>query len=155
MLLASGVVCTLLLADGKLAGWKRGRDGSLRELVLARRWELPAVRLCMARGDGGFNDSNRPVSYLGDRGDCGRIAGERGDCILGEGEREGREGEIPREGAVLVMCLAASETTMFVPDIQIRVQQSFRRERKLLCCTEAQSSRNADSAVFGRVPSFY
>ena len=125
MLPASGVVCTLLFADGKLAGWYRGRDGSLSDPVLARRWELPTLRVCICRGDGGCSASNRPGSYLGESGDEGRIAGdERGEGILGE-----RDGERLRDEAVFVR--------MFVPDIQcLLVQPIFPKVKEgVQCCT--------------------
>ena len=108
-----------------MAGWKRGRDGSLRELVLARRWVLPAVLLCMALGDGGCRGSNLPeVSYLGESGDWGRIAGEvRGEGILWRAVDGGeREGERPPEEAVLEMCFAEPET-MLEPVMQIESMQ--------------------------------
>ena len=64
------MTCTLLLADGKFAGWKRGRDGSLSEAVLTRRCVVPVVLACMLRGDTGCRVSKRPAdSNRGESGD--------------------------------------------------------------------------------------
>ena len=87
--------------------------------VLARRCELPVVRLCICRGEGGCNGSKRPLSYRGESGDCGRIAGEgRGEGILGEVGPEEREGDNPLVGAFLLICFAASATMLVLPDMQ-------------------------------------
>jgi hypothetical protein len=51
----------LLWDEGKLAGWKRGNEGSFKEPVLARREPLPCLE-CMARGAGGWRDSKREGS---------------------------------------------------------------------------------------------
>lgn len=69
----SGVPTGLLCVDAKLAGWKRGRDGSLRGAVLARHWPLPGLAF-MLRGDGGRRGSKR--SNCGDSGDRDGIAVE-------------------------------------------------------------------------------
>jgi hypothetical protein len=58
---SSGVDCMLLWDEGKLAGWKRGNEGSFKEPVLARREPLPCLE-CMARGAGGWRDSKREGS---------------------------------------------------------------------------------------------
>lgn len=65
---------------------------------------------------------------------------ERGDGILGEVGRGEREGESPRDGAVLVRCFAASET-IFVPDIQyLFVQPIVGSWREVQCCTEVDKA---------------
>ena len=95
--------------------------------MFARRCVLPAVLLCIVRGDGGCNTSNRAgASYLGESGDCGRMAGEgRGEGILWVGVIRGeREGERPLEGAVLEICFVEPET-MFALDMQASRSQSF------------------------------
>lgn len=103
-MLPSGVVCTLLCAEGKFAGWKRGRDGSFKELVLARRVLLPC-RVWTLRGEGGCSVSYLGASYRGESGEVGLRAGDvRGEGILMDGRglaRGERTGERPLEGATV------------------------------------------------------
>lgn len=114
----------LLLADGKLAGWKRGREGNLSDELFAFRELLP-VRACLCRGEGGWRGSKciplRLAAFClqpDERGELGLMAGEdRGDGMLRGTFNEGaRTGERPLEGAVAIdwCCLGAASLDLDV-----------------------------------------
>lgn len=114
-----GVLAVEDCCEGKLAGWKRGRDGSFSEPLWFRRCEFAAAATAADLGwsprcEGGCMFSYREAgSKRGESGDWGLMAGEgRGEGIrfrfAARGDIGRRTGERPLddEGRAVVVYLS-------------------------------------------------
>jgi len=133
----------LLLAEGKLAGWKRGREGNLSDEWFAFRELLP-VRACLCRGEGGWRGSKciplRLAAFClqpDERGELGLMAGDdRGDGMLRGTFNEGaRTGERPLDGAVVIdCCCCCLGAATLDPDVEMFAGAVLMQECVVFVC---------------------